>query len=334
MTLRRATTADIDAIMEIERQPGYEDVVGRSARSIHEELIDDPGHAYLLGLGEDRAIRGFAILRGIGDPMGGVYLKRIAVRDPGRGEGSAMLESVVDWAFALGDCHRFHLDHFVTNARARRAYEKCGLRHEGVLREAFRLPDGRFADLAVMGITRPEWALRRYQEKREAAIAALSPLQRKLRVKSLDAVGAERRRLFAALGPDGVAGAERDTMFRLWSAVTLLHPRAHHVHEVKSCSRDAGLAELVRSLASDLARDASVDLVFSHSIAEPAGAIDWYERFAGAFDCDLEKTIDILDTLDRAKSRLFRDEVAIAAKDRRWAIWIMPDAVIRTGPGR
>lgn len=155
--LRRATPADIDVIMEIERQPGFEHLVGRSARSIHEELIADAGHAYLLGVDGDGDVCGIAILRGIGDPMGGIYLKRIAIRDPAQGFGSSMLAAVIDWAFSFGDCHRFHLDHFVTNARAHRAYEKCGLRQEGVLREAYRLPEGGYADLAVMAILRQEW---------------------------------------------------------------------------------------------------------------------------------------------------------------------------------
>lgn len=334
MTLRRATSADIATIMEIERQPGFEDLVGRSARSIHEELVDDPTHAYLLGLGEDGGISGFAILRGIGDPMGGVYLKRIAIREPGRGFGSDLLSSVIDWAFSLGDCHRVHLDHFVTNERAHRAYEKCGLRQEGVLREAYRLPDGRFADLAVMAITRPEWALRRNSEARDAAVAALSPLQRKLRDKALDVVGEARRQLFATLEPACVPYAGPDTIFKLWSAMKILHPRSGQVHEVESGPRTAGVADLIRSLTADLDLSTKIDLLFSHSIAEPAGAVDWYERFAGAFDCDLERAIDILDTLEQAESRLFRDDIVIAAKDRRWAIWITPNAVIRTRPGR
>ena len=168
VTLRRATSGDIDAIMEIERQPGFEHLVGTSARRIHEELVVDAGHAYLLGLEVD-SIRGFAILRGIGDPSGGIYLKRIAIREPGHGFGSGLLASVIDWAFSFGDCHRFHLDHFVTNTRARRAYEKCGLRPEGVLREAHRLPNGEYADLAVMAILRPEWqTMRNDQTHRNA----------------------------------------------------------------------------------------------------------------------------------------------------------------------
>jgi hypothetical protein len=44
VSLRRVAPADIETIMEIERQPGFEHLVGRSARSIHEELVGDPGH--------------------------------------------------------------------------------------------------------------------------------------------------------------------------------------------------------------------------------------------------------------------------------------------------
>lgn len=100
----------------------------------------DPGHAYLLGLDARGAIGGFAILRGIGDPNGGVYLKRIAIRDPGQGFGST-LASVIDWAFSLGDCHRFHLDHFVDDRPW--ITRNAGLRQEGILRDAYRLPNGR-----------------------------------------------------------------------------------------------------------------------------------------------------------------------------------------------
>lgn len=157
-TLRAATAKDIDAIMEIERQPGFERLVGRSARSIHEELIVDPTHAYLLGLDEQAAIRGFGILRGICDANSGVYLKRIAVRGVGQGFGTALLHEIIDWVFTETATHRFWLDHIITNDRARHVYERCGLRREGVMREAYQMPDdGTRVDLAVMSILRREW---------------------------------------------------------------------------------------------------------------------------------------------------------------------------------
>ena len=185
-TLRHATADDIDLIMEIERQPGFEHLVGRSARRVHEELIADHGHAYLLGV-DGQTVRGFAILRDVGAANGGIYLKRIVVSEPGNGFGSTMLAAVIDWAFSIDGVHRFHLDHLVSNSRAHRVYEKCGLRQEGILRQAYRLPDGRFADLAVMAILRPEWAANRKRAEVAAKLEALTPLQRILRDKALAA---------------------------------------------------------------------------------------------------------------------------------------------------
>lgn len=326
MTLRPATIRDIETIMEIERQPGFEHLVGRSARSIHEELIADPGHAYLLGLDADAGVRGLAILRSIGDPNGGIYLKRIAIRDPGQGYGSTMLAAVIDWAFSLGDINRFHLDHFVTNARAHRAYEKCGLRQEGILRGAYRLPDGRYADLAVMAITRPEWAVMRKREAWKAKLDALSPLQRKLREKSLAELARARRDLFAPLGPDVTVETDPGFIFSLWNEMKAFHPESHQANETARHSRqDGAAADLIRSISADL--DSRVDLLFLHPIADPA-FVEWHETFAGALDCDLGQAIDMIDALDRAGSTLLDDDVAIAAKDRLCAIWLHKGDVV------
>ena len=64
------------------------------------------------------------------------------------------------------------------------------------------MADGRFADLAVMAITRPEWAVLRKRAEWAAKQDALSPLQRKLREKSLRELAQRRQNLFAPLGPD------------------------------------------------------------------------------------------------------------------------------------
>ena len=125
-------------------------------------------------------------------------------------------------------------------------------------------------------------------------------------------------------------------MFRLWSALEALHPTSRQSSEEERRSRDgaSNAASLIQSLIPELTLTTQVDLVFSHSIAEPAGAVDWYERFAGAFDCELGKAIDIIDALENAGSRLLWDDVVVAAKDRRWAVWVSPNDVIKTKPGR
>ena len=158
MSLRRTTGDDIASIMAIERQPGYELFVGRSSAEFHARAIIDPDYAYLVGLDADGTIGGFGILRGLSDTMGNVTLKRIAVASPGKGFGTALLHEIIDWVFTETAAHRFWLDHIITNDRARHVYEQCGFRREGVMREAYAMPDdGRRIDLALMSLLRPEW---------------------------------------------------------------------------------------------------------------------------------------------------------------------------------
>lgn len=160
MGLRIATSADLKTIMEIERQPGFENFVGRSSAEFHARAIADPDHAYLVGLDTDGVIAGFAILRDIGNPMGNTCLKRLAALRPGGGFGKVFLAEVIDWVFAQTETHRFWLDHIISNDRARHVYERNGFVREGIFREAYALPDGTRVDLAVMSLLKPEWRLR------------------------------------------------------------------------------------------------------------------------------------------------------------------------------
>jgi ribosomal protein S18 acetylase RimI-like enzyme len=161
LTLRPAGRADIGAVMAIERSPDFELCVGRSEEGEHRAMLDSPSHAYRLGVGEAGAIEAFAILRGLGDVHGNLYLKRVAVARPGQGLGTAFLSLVLDEAFGPMGAERFHLDCFADNARAHAAYRKLGMSRDGVLRQAYRLGDGSRADLVMMAILRSEWEGRR-----------------------------------------------------------------------------------------------------------------------------------------------------------------------------
>jgi RimJ/RimL family protein N-acetyltransferase len=154
LLLRAATPADLDAIMAIERAPGYHARVGRSTRAEHEAMLAGPRHAYFVG--EREGVEAFAILRDLDDVNGNVYLKRIAAR-PGRGAGPALLRLLIDWIFAQTPAHRFHLDCFDDNAPAQVMYAALGFTRDGVLREAYLAPDGRRRDLVLMALTRPQW---------------------------------------------------------------------------------------------------------------------------------------------------------------------------------
>ena len=62
LTLRAAAAGDLDAIMAIERRPGFEDWVGRSSAAEHRAMMDDANTAYLVGEA-DAEVVAFAILR-------------------------------------------------------------------------------------------------------------------------------------------------------------------------------------------------------------------------------------------------------------------------------
>ncbi|MDB5525967.1 MAG: acetyltransferase family protein [Rhizobium sp.] len=157
MGLRVATAADLEAIMAIERRPGYEHLVGRSSADFHARVIDDPDHAYLVGLLDDGTVGGFGIVRDLTNAQGNTLLKRFAVAAPGKGFGKRLLGEITDWVFTNTRTHRFWLDHIITNDRARHVYEASGFRREGIFRQAYVLPDETRVDLAVMSILKPEW---------------------------------------------------------------------------------------------------------------------------------------------------------------------------------
>ncbi len=160
--LRRGGMTDIELVMALERQPGYEALVGRSSFAEHEQMLASPRYAYWLGFHGSLPPFAFAVLRDLDNVHGNVYLQRVAVDSPGQGRGTRFLAAVIERAFEEPTAHRFYLDCFVENARARRAYAKLGLSHDGILREAYLAPDGVRRSLALMAITRPEWTARRH----------------------------------------------------------------------------------------------------------------------------------------------------------------------------
>lgn len=156
MLIRPATEADIPAIMEIERTPGFERYVGRSEQPQHEAMMAVAENRYIV-LEDGQAPAGFAILQGVGSANGIVYLKRIAVNAPGKGLGKPFLAELIRMSFEAYGAEKFWLDAFETNARARHVYAACGLQLDGLLREHYPLADGTRANLVIMSILRREW---------------------------------------------------------------------------------------------------------------------------------------------------------------------------------
>jgi len=159
-SLRRAAAADIPFIMECERRPGYEHVVGRWPEERHRNTLDDPNYAYWIGQ-RDSVSAGFIILRDFQAGTDSLYLKRIAMHEAGSGHGRDMLATMTDWVFAETRFHRFWLEVIETNERARRTYRALGWVEEGRAREAFLKADGTRGSYIQMSILKPEWIDRR-----------------------------------------------------------------------------------------------------------------------------------------------------------------------------
>ncbi len=109
LELRPASLADIAAIMRLERMPGYELCVGRSEEAEHRAMLASATYAYRVGVGPDGGTQAFAILSGLNDWHGNLYLKRIAAARAGKGLGTAFLALVLDEAFGTLGAHRFFL---------------------------------------------------------------------------------------------------------------------------------------------------------------------------------------------------------------------------------
>jgi RimJ/RimL family protein N-acetyltransferase len=159
-----ATGADIPAIMEIERNPGFEGFVGRWSFEKHLDEIAKDGTRYFV-LRSGGELKAFAIFQQIGEPDLRVHLKRVVVRDAGQGAGKRLLGHALEWLYSETETNRIDLDLFVDNERARRAYEKLGFIVEGRLRDYHRSVDGRIRDALIMSILRKDW------EKRDPPLA-------------------------------------------------------------------------------------------------------------------------------------------------------------------
>ena len=138
-----------------------------------------PARATPISSASASAPEAFAILRDFADPHGNLYLKRIAVATPGRGDGVGVPRR----AARLGLRARPRRTASISTASPtisapRRCTPSSASPATATLREAYLGPDGRRRDLALMALTRPEWlsrAARRLSRSNLTEGARLAP---------------------------------------------------------------------------------------------------------------------------------------------------------------
>jgi RimJ/RimL family protein N-acetyltransferase len=82
----------------------------------------------------------------------------ITVGEPdfwGQGYGSDAMQAILRVGFHWFNLHRIFLRVLTDNTRAVRSYEKCGFKHEGLLRQAI-FANGRYKDMFIMGMLAEE----------------------------------------------------------------------------------------------------------------------------------------------------------------------------------
>jgi len=154
--LRPGTVADIGFVRALVLRPQNAPFLTDEDEAALSAYLTDPA-ARLLIWGSD-APRGFALFCDLGDPSGSVQLMRLALDQPGRGEGAGFLRALIDHAFGTLQARRLWLDASGENPRAQRVYARAGFTLEGRLRQhEYRAAIGRVVDVLVYGMLRDEW---------------------------------------------------------------------------------------------------------------------------------------------------------------------------------
>lgn len=124
-------------------------------RPVPKAPVDDSEHRFAIEA--DGRYIGHVGLRPKEEEQSASY--RIGIVNPeywGRGYGTEVTRVMLHYAFATLGLHRVSLYVAAYNHRARRSYEKCGFRVEGILRQSFQV-DGEWQDDVVMAMLKEEW---------------------------------------------------------------------------------------------------------------------------------------------------------------------------------
>ncbi len=128
---------------------------GRVPNRDHERIAASSEHHFAIAA--DGRYIGWVGLRVNADEQNGSY--RIGIENPkywGRGYATEETRLMLRYAFETLQLHRVNLRVAAYNTRARRCYENCGFRVEGIERESFQV-DGEWQDDVLMAILREKW---------------------------------------------------------------------------------------------------------------------------------------------------------------------------------
>lgn len=155
--LRPASAADFGFIRSLAGRPENAPFITDEDETALARYLQDAS-ARLLIWETEGGPAGYALFCAVGDPSGGVELRRLALDATGGGQGQRFLRALLDYAFGTLGAARVWLDASSENPRAMKTYARAGFTLEGRLRQHWYRPAlGRVVDLVLYGMLRCEW---------------------------------------------------------------------------------------------------------------------------------------------------------------------------------
>ena len=147
--------SDVDWVVQLEYHKDNIKFVEPNTYEEHHALLTDPDVEHLIISMEGRNI-GYAILSGMNNKNHSVELRRLVIKEKGKGYGRSIVKLLMRYCFIEKRCHRLWLDVIQGNDRALHIYLTEGFVVEGTLRECV-LTDGMYKSLTVMSIMQYEY---------------------------------------------------------------------------------------------------------------------------------------------------------------------------------
>lgn len=155
--LRPAIPADFGFIRNLAGRPENAPHITDEDEAALARYCDDPTARLMIWEAEGGPA-GYALFCTVGDPSGGVELRRLALDAAGSGQGQHFIRALLDHGFGTMGAGRVWLDASSENSRAMRTYVRAGFTLEGRLRQHWYRPAlGRVVDLMLYGMLRAEW---------------------------------------------------------------------------------------------------------------------------------------------------------------------------------
>jgi RimJ/RimL family protein N-acetyltransferase len=158
IVLRRTTAADLDFVIELERDAENAQFIGQWSLDEHRAALSQPDREHWMVLGDRGERLGYIILydaRAVGQA---VYVKRIVVGQKSSGIGRRALGVLLRHAFSDLHAEFVSLAVFPQNERAQRAYQAAGFVVAPLTsaeRESMRMCVDPFPEACLVMIARP-----------------------------------------------------------------------------------------------------------------------------------------------------------------------------------